>query len=740
MSLSNTVNHHEKKLDSEVVPDMLGSSNTDSEANIRPQKTQESLPLKSTLDRYINADWNSNELQESPEKNHTKESAIVPLIAQNSEEVSDSYIEGNTSLYHSQKIMSAPYGNDGTILYDDQCYSTSGWTSQNSWSGDMLVTEIQSEVDLQLSSARYISGAIPDLGVYSHGPMFTKTFGQSGVGYPAAVRHGLNLEVDFEHQYSYGYMGDVGVAIYDTQEQPKIIFRAWVHDAWYATKTTVNAAYYYYYGGYTKHQVEKSGSWSGTVRIWYDQNAQAVKANVLGSTITLANNLAEHELNRFSSKLAIYFSNKQSYNYQSKFIDSIFVSADTSSVTELPAYPLTPAMEGHWFPKAGYSRIYFKVRNPYSIDQQTGFGLRMKIVCDQDSFDRILTVTVDGLVVYDEVISTRNGFDGVVWVPGSFTRKVMIQIRWGGYVEKGWKLVHFCPERYNMEPLEILGEYFPKEGISHLTYQVRAGTDTELSLELDSDQDGIARYIRVYIDGQLKHTRAGDGAWIFSLGDYTDDSIHEVTLELEYGGYAEWGKILTINRIHHFAGAVEIDYMEGHCPSNEDLDVLEAYFIYLDYHRAEFHMDQQVPYIYELDLGNRETGLSQQYLSYENSYRQHSGTDWEWMLFIHYGLWNVASILLGLHFGGNMGIVMHDQFIIDYSNWLFSPSLSAFRRTVMLHEYGHHINIIDREHDGDERYCVNDYCTMSAVDVGFWFNVLSYPWYCDHHWSEHKWP
>jgi len=75
--------------------------------------------------------------------------------------------------------------------------------------------------------------------------------------------------------------------------------------------------------------------------------------------------------------------------------------------------------------------------------------------------------------------------------------------------------------------------------------------------------------------------------------------------------------------IVHFIAqiVVEIGYMDGHAPSQEDLDVLEAYYIQLGYHRAEFHLDDVVPYVYEFDLSTDGVTPSQQYYDYENAYR-----------------------------------------------------------------------------------------------------------------------
>jgi len=241
------------------------------------------------------------------------------------------------------------------------------------------------------------------------------------------------------------------------------------------------------------------------------------------------------------------------------------------------------------------------------------------------------------------------------------------------------------------------------------------------------------------VDGQFRCSGSGDGAWEWSLGDYADDSLHEIMIQLTWGGYAEWGKRLSINRVHHFGGGVEIDYMDGHAPSQEDLDVLEAYYIQLGYHRAEFHLEDVVPYVYEFDLSTDGVTPSQQYYYYENAYRDHNGDPrWEWMLCLHYLTWKgERKDWLGLCWG-DYGILVQDQLLLDLASWPLAPSTSAFRRTVILHEYGHHLNILDLNSDGTERYSVNDRCTMHKVALLLWLNIMDHPWYCEHHWSEHR--
>jgi hypothetical protein len=519
----------------------------------------------------------------------------------------------------------------------------------------------------------------------------------------------------------------------------EIIFRAWIHDAWYGSRSDACVGYYYLDsqgGGASQESVQLSGSWSGTIKIWYDKDSDSINASIASASFTLVTDPTEEELSRSCKTVAIYFGRLQTRYYDSKFIDSIHLSVDTSPITEFPACPLTPAMDGHWFPQEGYSRLYFEVNQPYIDD--IAYYLRIKIESDQEAFDRTLTVKVDGFEIYSNYIRVGVGFDGYLMVVyGIGVQKVELQINWGAYAEKGWKLTYFYPMRLNGEPLEVVGEYFPQDNPAHLTYLARLGPDAKISLKQEADQDPIPRTTRVYVDGQLKYSGTGDHAWEWPLGDYTYNSLHEIVIELQFGGYSEWGKELTINRVHFLTGSVEIDYMAGHEPSQDDLDVLEAYFITMNYNRVELHIDDKVPYVYEFDLSTDGFSPSQQLLDYESTYCDHSGdSKWVWVLCLHYiSMSGTRVTWYGGHWLGH-GIFMHDQVMKDYAAWPWTPPISPIRRTVMFHEYGHHINIVDVWPDYSEKYCANYLCAMANSAL----NYLNYPWYCEHHWTERRWP
>ncbi|MGY5856467.1 MAG: hypothetical protein RTV72_12185 [Candidatus Thorarchaeota archaeon] len=719
-----------------VSPEFEGTSFLSS---IYPEtNTNTSYALQSTIEKFVNTSWNikSEESIRLEENNDTivwpePPPQIVRNVVNSSVDLNSSISTNNIDVIGQSLILSSS-SSTGTNLFEDDCSSTSGWVSQTSWPGEQLLTQIQTGIQLWVNNGRYKSENIPGLGsVYMHGPMWTKT-----LTLPAAVGEGLNLEVELEHEFNWDMMGDVGVAIYDMNNE--IIFRVWIHDAWDGTRNDVKVGYYFLDsqgGGASIQSVQLNNGWSDNLRVWYDKDSDSVKAIVKGVSYTLVVDPSEEELTRQAKTVAIYFGRLQAFDYESKFIDSIHLSVDTSSTTGYPACPVTPAMEGHWFPQEAYSRLYFEIDQPHS---DYYYNLRIRIECDQDTYDRTFTVKVNNILCYSGTIYDELGFDDVVVVPYLIgIQKVELQINWGAYVEKGWKLTYFYPERANGEPLEVTGEYFPQVNPARLTYLARLGPDTKINLKQEADQDPWARTTRVYIDGQLKHSDTGDNAWEWSLGDYAYNSLHEVVIELQYGGFAEWGKKLSINRVHYLSGQVEIDYMSGHAPTQNDIDVWEAYYINMGYHRSEFYIDDLVTYVYEFDLTDNGY-LSQQYWDYSNTYRDHAGDwKWEWMLCVHYLSYNdVRTESLGYHIGPHYGIVIHDQLLLNAAFWPWTPPISAYRRSVGFHEYGHHINIIDRLITGEERYCLNLYCMMARALL----NIVNYPWYCEHHWSLHRWP
>ncbi|NWF95293.1 MAG: hypothetical protein HXY34_04040 [Candidatus Thorarchaeota archaeon] len=165
--------------------------------------------------------------------------------------------------------------------------------------------------------------------------------------------------------------------------------------------------------------------------------------------------------------------------------------------------------------------------------------------------------------------------------------------------------------------------------------------------------------------------------------------------------------------------------------------MLEAYYVNMYYDRVEFHLDDQIPFLFcfYTDQGSDYDFLVQ--------YRDHDTTSdlkWEWMVFCNFvavpdPIWGYVNVH-GVHYFENTGAFIGDQTLIDES-WLIP--LHRLRRSVMMHEYGHHIWVLDVDVFYREVYCVNWFCDMASSALNT-LKFVDYPWYCQHHWSQHRWP
>ncbi|TET09916.1 MAG: hypothetical protein E3J86_06960, partial [Candidatus Thorarchaeota archaeon] len=559
------------------------------------------LSVQATIDRFAQTNWNAGDID-------VTEPVVLPP----------------DYMYQ---------GEYGDVLYSSECDNFDGWEFENpGFSGEKPITEIHwaYQAPITVDNSRYKCASIPTSTSYLHGPLMTHAV---PLGAGVTLQDGLDLTVKFQQQYVYGHMSDVGVVIYDSNLE--IMFKAWVHDAWYGSRTDVYAGYYPIGTGSYYQKVQKSSSWNGDVRIWYDRDTDRIKADILGTQVTLLQNPSDAELARNAWDIGVYFARNKDWHYDSKYLDSIDLTVAITPDRSWPARPQSPALDGHWFPQTSYSRLYFKVNQPYADSK---FRIWMVIEADQDPIERYLTVRVDGSQIYHERIHPNTGFNDYMEVYGSGVKKIELQINYGGYKDKGWKLKYFYPERTNGEPLEIIGEYFPETSSPELTYHARMGMETKLNIKVENDQDTNQRSFYVYVDGQYKGTGSIPGSHEFSLGDYTHDSLHEISLVMS-GSTTQWGKIVSIKRVHHWTAGVEIDYMSGHSPSQADLDQLEAYYITLGPHRVEFELDDLIPYQTYFDPATNGYP-NQDYWDLSNSYRDHNEAKWEWANWVHYLRWD----------------------------------------------------------------------------------------------------
>ncbi|MBN2230270.1 MAG: hypothetical protein JW779_11840 [Candidatus Thorarchaeota archaeon] len=210
------------------------------------------------------------------------------------------------------------------VEFHDDCSTTSGWTYSSTWPNAM-VSLIQN-VPIYTSSGRIYSGSIPsNPDHYHHGPVYYKT-----LPVQMKVADSLDLKVDVQTVYSYGYMGDVYVTMYDTNNA--VVGGVRLHDSWYSTRSDANVYYYKKDGTSVWQSVTTSSSWSGVLRVWYDSGTGSIKGSALGSTWTLYSS-GQFDSNRYVKYITIQFAANKNYNYNSPYVRDILLTCIPPSGT-----------------------------------------------------------------------------------------------------------------------------------------------------------------------------------------------------------------------------------------------------------------------------------------------------------------------------------------------------------------------------------------------------------------------
>lgn len=421
-----------------------------------------------------------------------------------------------------------------------------------------------------------------------------------------------------------------------------------------------------------------------------------------------------------------YIIKQESLSDQKVVSDETLLPRDGYGGLEAPATPLTPAKEGHWFIKTGYSKLKFK------FDAQGGlwgdqYKVHIKLERNQDIYARRFRVYLDGVEFFSAIIGSQ-GFDDDIWTPFIYwhgEHTITLQINWCGWRSRQWKLTYLWIYDSNDWPQDVNGEYFPV-GITApaFEYQVLGGTDTILSITIHHGANpytqGAPFAMSIYFGEQLISTiDVPNGLWSFELdiGDYMTDSLH--TLKLVYAdsvvspGY----RVIVVNALHHLCINVEVDYMPGHDPRTtpDVLPYLESWFKVYDYHGIRFHVDEETWFLEWLDdpPGGFERTRNQYFDHYHNGANDFR---WIYLLFCHYA-----------HIGGGgtcgVGVFIADQYYQD-SWW---PPLDWERKAVLLHEFGHVISI-------PETHCGHYGCVYGPG------GIQAEPWICEECWRQRVYP
>ncbi len=245
--------------------------------------------------------------------------------------------------------------------------------------------------------------------------------------------------------------------------------------------------------------------------------------------------------------------------------------------------------EGTFFPKATYSKIAFHT-------QYADF-IKARIIGVNDVTGRVLRVyqgsTPDNLVLEYEgrVGPNQENYVSIEFNAPATNLYVVFEIYYGGYTEKGWLLEWAYFKNSTSQPYY---QFFPRSYISEIETQFIGEPDTRLDLEIHQFNDEFDRLVSIYVDGNLVLGEQATAYWFFRvsnfhLGDFVERSIHNLTIRIRSGNYAEFGWELTRLKIGYTAMHVEVAWMDGYKPPLDIFDTVSSYFEDNGYERLKFY-------------------------------------------------------------------------------------------------------------------------------------------------------
>ncbi|MHA1735130.1 MAG: hypothetical protein ACTSV8_02045, partial [Candidatus Thorarchaeota archaeon] len=131
-----------------TMPTLSSTDNQDS-------RMDSSLPLKSTIEKFVNTRWNAEDKADIVRNNSTiswpkpisemtsMTNATFPSVTNSSLSVSNTTNALFDRSSFDSTLSAATEQNAGTELFYDDCSSTAGWVSQSSWTGEQLVSQLQ---------------------------------------------------------------------------------------------------------------------------------------------------------------------------------------------------------------------------------------------------------------------------------------------------------------------------------------------------------------------------------------------------------------------------------------------------------------------------------------------------------------------------------------------------------------------------------------------------------------------
>jgi hypothetical protein len=433
---------------------------------------------------------------------------------------------------------------------------------------------------------------------------------------------------------------------------------------------------------------------------------------------------------------------KSEGNLDEESISTLEAETENLAVAE----PLPASKDGHWFPRMLYSRIRYEVYlSPLSSNT-----FRLDISKGDDIWGRYFRIYLDGNKIHDQVIYSGFHSDVALWEVTGGVRRLEFEIYSGSYSEKAWKIDLFKFYLGSNDPASeprVLSEFFPFNSHGKLIWKVKLGQQTQAEIKIENVDDNYARDLNVYVDGTQKYSGIVPCDITLSLGSYTQDSVHEIVLDVWWCDYREWGYKMPKFRVHYGGAAAEIDYLYSpsqgwnSMPTSDMLNYMQVYYVEHGYKRYSLFIDQGL----NADVNGGEVT---DWTEYNNIYHDYFTYQWYGVKYLLFGYYSwLGTNVVGWTWpkGGDMMFVATQSCAnyAGYFGWWYGFDTYDVMLLAMMHECGHSIYIMDGSgtEEDPEVYCYNSHCIMHSVCVHNCVHAsLNNCYYCQHHWDERLFP
>ncbi len=355
-----------------------------------------------------------------------------------------------------------------------------------------------------------------------------------------------------------------------------------------------------------------------TAKVARDENKMKENPTANNATLEEKTTVMNQVANSLQAGNTQLTSQQQSspYNPAPFFTPHVFTGID-NDFSDDKAFFITK--EGTYFPRAYVSKMRFYV--------QYAEFIKARFIPVNEVTARWLSVytgTSPDNMVLEKRVKIRPNQENFISIDFgvSYTNLfVEFQIYRGDYADKAWMLewVYFKNDTSN-SPIQ----FFPRAYRAKIETQFIGGPDTSLSFSVLQYYDISNRFVSVYVDGTLvmPETATAGGQLTISnlnIGSYAERSVHNLTIQIRSGNYADFGWQLTDLEIGYRNLHVEVDWMRGYQPPLDIFDSMAGYFRKNGYEWVEFHTNSA-----PLDLDQKYDSMDTSEL--KEVYNDHSWT------------------------------------------------------------------------------------------------------------------